>query len=382
MAIREEKLVTSTKRVQALLATFDDPNTSDLAFIFPAPEGQDGKGMKIYAAKKQLMACSTYFKEMFDPLPTNRLPASEPEAAEEQKDDTPEAEMETPAEPTSDQPAEVDATTKEEIELDDGEAADAQPATPTPTPPSAVPMAPYCIDTLHQDSDNEIDERYRSQYKPRPYRAHIRKIVIKDANYSTYKALLFWLLSGLIEFAPLRSRERAKIFKSTSEDPGANFASVRNIFKNAIEKDEHGLEWTTCPLPCSPKSIYRVATAYGIQDLKTIALDHLLNSLTPQNVTFEIFSPFSARFEAVKEMEIDYLIANWGRVSRSRAWIALLDPKTIQTPQDMATLHQVISRTMARNVPEYKKLEVEDSDEETEDGGDQTQEEEATGAED
>jgi hypothetical protein len=48
-------------------------------------------------------------------------------------------------------------------------------------------------------------------------------------------------------------------------------------------------------------------------------MQHIIKSLTVTNVPHEVFSSFSATFEEIRKVQIDYFLANWGEIRGSEA---------------------------------------------------------------
>lgn len=107
-----------------------------------------------------------------------------------------------------------------------------------------------------------------------------RSVFVKDAAHKTLKALVAYLYTGEIDFAPLQSA-------------------------NARPAGQRGSAYEA-PL-CSPKSIYRLADRYGLGDLKKRALENLGAQLTADNILPELFSRFTSRYEEVQELEVELL---------------------------------------------------------------------------
>ncbi|OSX61758.1 hypothetical protein POSPLADRAFT_1070345 [Postia placenta MAD-698-R-SB12] len=107
-----------------------------------------------------------------------------------------------------------------------------------------------------------------------------RSVFVKDAAHKTLQALVAYLYTGEIDFAPLRSA-------------------------NARPAAQHPSAYES-PL-CSPKSIYRLADRYGLDDLKKRALENLGAQLTADNILPELFSRFTSRYEEVQQLEVELL---------------------------------------------------------------------------
>lgn len=148
-----------------------------------------------------------------------------------------------------------------------------------------------------------------------------RQVAVRDAAYSTYRALLYYLYTDSVVFAPLRSSfaagspespSSAATVPSTAADPASRREWIAMWCQQHPERARHAG-------PCSPKSIYRLADKLGLPDLKARAFAHIASSLSPQNIIHEAFGAFSANFADVRMMEVDYLQAHWGEIRSSSA---------------------------------------------------------------
>ncbi|KAG1776473.1 hypothetical protein EV702DRAFT_1198173 [Suillus placidus] len=106
-----------------------------------------------------------------------------------------------------------------------------------------------------------------------------RRVLVTDTAFKTWQALLYYLYTNEIIFAPLRSQA-----SSTT-----NHSSLNE------------------PLPCSPKSMYRLACKTKHDGLQTKALAAIRSSLTEHNVLQECSSSLTSRFPAILEMEVESL---------------------------------------------------------------------------
>lgn len=73
---------------------------------------------------------------------------------------------------------------------------------------------------------------------------------------------------------------------------------------------------------CDRKPHSQVSTTYvdlsaglDIPELKAAALQHIQSSLTPENITTELNSPFTSRFPEIRRMENEYLKSHWVRLT-------------------------------------------------------------------
>lgn len=186
------------------------------------------------------------------------------------------------------------------------------------------------------------------------------RIVVTDAAYRTWYALIYYLYTDVIIFAPLSSsfithRDSATPAPSAAPNPMAKShkpthksnASVASIESLAAERGVQGrrqwLEtWKTdnkdqngqCkgPLPCSAKAIYRLADVSATEcrkrslsnprhpglsyvlrcfclsqklDLAALrqrAFQHIISQLDVQNCPFEVFTNFTATYEEIRKV--------------------------------------------------------------------------------
>ncbi len=161
-----------------------------------------------------------------------------------------------------------------------------------------------------------------------------RKVVVRDAAYATYKALLYYLYTDTVAFAPLHSHfytpstaapdgesekdrdsssgtpldteeaSRGSLFRSDSDAgasstrdggdsaTGSTFAKDRRRAHTLRQQiiDEYCSTHTNVPAPCSAKSMYRLADKLQIPELKKRAQEELANNLSVDNIVWEAFS--------------------------------------------------------------------------------------------
>ncbi|KAG2159388.1 uncharacterized protein EDB93DRAFT_1115422 [Suillus bovinus] len=109
-----------------------------------------------------------------------------------------------------------------------------------------------------------------------------RRLLVTDTAFNTWRALLDYLYTDEIVFAPLRSQaSKSARRRSLGEAPS-----------------------------CSPKSMYRLACKIRHDKLQAKALSAIRSSLTEHNVLQELSSSLTSRFPAILEMEIEVLFEN------------------------------------------------------------------------
>ncbi|KIY61995.1 hypothetical protein CYLTODRAFT_197699 [Cylindrobasidium torrendii FP15055 ss-10] len=100
--------------------------------------------------------------------------------------------------------------------------------------------------------------------------------VLSNGAYRTWRAIIHYIYTGTLQFAPLRSTKRSR----------------------------------PSPQACSPKSVYRVADEYGIDTLKQLAFKEIVGNITTKNVFEEVFSYFAHMYPAVHDHGMKVLLKN------------------------------------------------------------------------
>ncbi|KZT11403.1 uncharacterized protein LAESUDRAFT_268489 [Laetiporus sulphureus 93-53] len=156
-----------------------------------------------------------------------------------------------------------------------------------------------------------------------------RTIFVHDMAYKTWKALIAYLYTGHIEFAPLRScLQSAKAEGKTAAPP--LYPGVKSP-------------------SCSPKSMYRLADKYDLPELKKLASENIRSQLSAENILDEVFSEFSSRYPEIYQLEVAFLVANCGHQGVKDAlpnWIAAITNG--QLPHTNDVLSTFISELISR----------------------------------
>ncbi|KIM89085.1 hypothetical protein PILCRDRAFT_812980 [Piloderma croceum F 1598] len=178
----------------------------------------------------------------------------------------------------------------------------------------------------------------RSDPQHGPSKLHV---VVKDVAYTTYRAVLYYIYTDIIVFAPLSSS-----FYSSSQitTPSASVPLPSQLLSESLNNSgatrtaQQGDISTKCgpisrrswitewqsnnprrPTPCSAKAVYRLADKLDLHDLKERAFQHIEKSLTVQNIAYEVFSPFSAAFADVRKIQVDFFLQHWADIRSSDA---------------------------------------------------------------
>lgn len=100
--------------------------------------------------------------------------------------------------------------------------------------------------------------------------------------FPTWQAFVYYVTTGEIQFSRLKSQ-----LKVAESSPMARRRS----------ETLH---------PTSPKSMYRLADELGLHTLKDLAKKDIESKLSADNILAELFSSFTAKYDAIQQLEVDF----------------------------------------------------------------------------
>ncbi|KAF9779144.1 hypothetical protein BJ322DRAFT_1088746 [Thelephora terrestris] len=150
---------------------------------------------------------------------------------------------------------------------------------------------------VESDCEEDLPE-VEGEVPKEEYEERARAVLTKG-SFSAWRSLFFYLCTDEISFAPLKSQ-------------GIDFRSKYICDKTVAD----------APPPCSPKSIYVLASLLDIQPLRTSACADIKSKLSVENVVDEVFSPVHATQEEMTEMLCGLLVSDFQ------------DPKTIELAKE------------------------------------------------
>ncbi|KAG1745859.1 uncharacterized protein EDB91DRAFT_1236190 [Suillus paluster] len=206
---------------------------------------------------------------------------------------------------------------------EDGQACNVQPKLSHPSSPRSldVPLVKNEHDWTKLTAPPEAKE------VPGPKKM---RVVIRDVAYATYRAVLYYIYTDVIVFAPISSS--APTIASTAQAPSDSQSNLLDAPKTgaSTENPTSRREWIRKwqqghpgrPSPCSAKAAYRLADSESIiriPGLLLLTIQHIQKSLTVDNIPYEVFSPFSATFSDVRKVQVNYFLEHWGDIRSSEA---------------------------------------------------------------
>ncbi|KAI0365611.1 hypothetical protein BV20DRAFT_721076 [Pilatotrama ljubarskyi] len=117
-------------------------------------------------------------------------------------------------------------------------------------------------------------------------------ISLERVAYKTLRAFVYYSIFGTVRFSPLRSQQRTEEEALVDVDSESMHPSSRSDMRPT----------------CSPKSMYRLASEWNVKELKTLAIDAIEASLSPENIWSELLSPFTPFHPEVEAVEVEYLM--------------------------------------------------------------------------
>ncbi|CAL1713803.1 unnamed protein product [Somion occarium] len=148
------------------------------------------------------------------------------------------------------------------------------------------PTSPSSSRDKGKSKSEDSDELSKKAEPPKANEAVEHTVVITDVAANTWEALLFYIYTGKINFAPLRSQGAEGRMQAMKQ---------------------HKYDHPHRPPLCSPKSVYRLADKVGLEALKVRASSDLRTKLHSTMILDEVFSKFSSRYCDIMSMQVDYL---------------------------------------------------------------------------
>ncbi|EPT03513.1 hypothetical protein FOMPIDRAFT_1115879 [Fomitopsis schrenkii] len=163
-------------------------------------------------------------------------------------------------------------------------------------------------------------------------------IVLLGAAARTWDALLYYLYTGIIEFAPLTAQRPLPLPNPRQGAPASHSNALGNSV--AIEANR--------PKPASSRSIYRLAHKLSLDGLRKLALHHLESQLTPGTVLTEVFSPFTAQYPEIKQLTLRSVVRYWDTLATSAAFRSkMVEVTSGRVPHAADVISEIMVRVSA-----------------------------------
>ncbi|BGP48985.1 hypothetical protein JCM10450v2_004864 [Rhodotorula kratochvilovae] len=207
---------------------------------------------------------------------------------------------------------------------------------------SPAPVTQTVDASVQKDFEDSDDDTDIALLKADPPELHAvqdgtelayRQITVTQAAYATWRAVLRYLETGFIRFAPLSSAAQ-------SNGPSAILTRVEYI--ETARKYDPAL-----PTPTSPKSTYRLAHLLQLEHLQQLCLAHLSGTLTAHSAAHELFDDAAVCYEDWRKVILTYVVKNWNSVSQSSSWKETLG----QIEREDASVSGVVSHPCDNRLP-------------------------------
>ncbi|CED83348.1 TRAF-like [Phaffia rhodozyma] len=222
----------------------------------------------------------------------------------------------------SDQPAHADRSVPEGEGLE--EAAKLNPHLDGLVEGEGLSKKEGLVDSTNKSTHTKKRERSKDKERaghilPGPRK---RRVIVRDASYPTFYALLYYLYTDSIAFAPLTSSFIPLSAVTNHVDTsGATVGSASSESHPSKLRRLWIEDWSKMnperPEPVSPKSMYVLADKIGLEELKSLSFEHIILNLTVQNIPHECFSAFSASFDDVRKTQVAFFLKNWAEIKRT-----------------------------------------------------------------
>ncbi|GAA5873323.1 hypothetical protein JCM3774_005941 [Rhodotorula dairenensis] len=137
---------------------------------------------------------------------------------------------------------------------------------------------------------NNLSPPNRTPKETRAPASPYKRVVVREAAYSTYAAVLVRLACRHIEFASLTSK-------------------LQRPRKDEVE--QFAKEHPHLPAPVSPKSVYRLAHLLELEELQEVAVRDFAAQLTSDNVVKELFSDVASSYKELRDTALDVTARDW-----------------------------------------------------------------------
>ncbi|KAG8860079.1 hypothetical protein FRB96_004102 [Tulasnella sp. 330] len=302
----------------------DQPGGHDVVFCFP-------ENKHLYADRYILQRCSPYFKRLFQTSPQKGAaqPSGSPKPNDLRSPSTPRGSDGSGSGGATDDGFESEDITIQNFDDVETPGTSVPPSSsggdsrfPGPEDPSRIP--------LPRDSPRSAHP-YTLQRTPSPLvDDNIFVIDIKETSFNTMRAVLYYLYTDFITFAPLTScfhnihpfaPKSIKNPRTDSSNASDEAIERRRLDARNAVVGQYMQQHPCRPVPVSPKSVYAIAKKYEIPALETQALIRIttVSERDPIVAINELFSPFSRVHASARQPQLATVIASWENVVRRSA---------------------------------------------------------------
>ncbi|KAJ7461379.1 hypothetical protein B0H11DRAFT_2056938 [Mycena galericulata] len=138
-------------------------------------------------------------------------------------------------------------------------------------------------------------------------------IVVKGHAYKTWNAFLYYMYTKNLAFRT----------------------------SGSLSDSESGSASTSATPKCSAKSMYKLADAFGLTDLKGLALAAVRSQLSAENIVRETFSRFTSWYPEVQDIEVQFLIQHLPDLKEEMKEML----KSVCEVNCLNVLHKIVCRT-------------------------------------
>ncbi|GAA6007957.1 hypothetical protein JCM11491_006555 [Sporobolomyces phaffii] len=159
----------------------------------------------------------------------------------------------------------------------------------------------------------------------------LRQVVVTDAGWITYRALIYWLYTHKLCLHESASNYlvqlNAPVAETTTDDlmsldPPLTAESSESRRAWLLKRAAETGRWKRAQdviEPASPHALYRLCDKLDVVELKELAKAAIIEGFTIQNVLYELVSTLSYHHDEIQDAARDFALANWDEVKLTPA---------------------------------------------------------------
>ncbi|GAA5844450.1 hypothetical protein JCM5353_000204 [Sporobolomyces roseus] len=299
-----EPKILHTYDSETALQYFDQPGLADVAFCFLS-KSLDSSPRYIFASKQFLIEKSSYFHTLFSSGFAETAPTTSTNAIE----------------------FSTTAIFDKSFTFDESELYPFYTSSNATQDESSTASASSQSNKLRDVEDQDLSianlslsSKQPSTVKPKESSKRMSKnclpvITVTQIDYTTYRAMLAYLYTSTVSFTQLPPEYLIKAQEVLWFDDSLDDSLVF-LFPSPQEwlldnfKALQGQRECIQINPCCPRTMYRLADCYEIEELRELARNRILESLTIENAAYELFSPLSFDYDEIQEAVLEFFKKN------------------------------------------------------------------------
>lgn len=188
-----------------------------------------------------------------------------------------------------------------------------------------------------------------------PHTSNLLYFPLPGICYTTMSAILVYLQTGLIDFAPLTSTIVENERKSADDsDDSDNTDTFMQESQETTEPTGYRMthDLASGDLAVSPKSVYRAARKFRLAGLCKLASEAIHKQITPDNCLRELFSKFGLQYPEILRKRLRYVLTHWNEIENRIAILQLVSSSALR-PRAIEVLETILAHTSIEGTCEH-----------------------------